>query len=378
MTVLLLAAETPLPPNSGARLRTVQLARQLASVFEVELAVLGESGDADGEPFTLIAVPHRTSRGRALVGSIRRPYGAAKAGSRRMEALVRARRPAVAQAEALWTMPAALASAGPAVLDAHNVESELLRRMAIEAPNAAHRLRFAWEARKTAAWEARAARAARAVCVTSDLDAATFEQLGARELVIVPNGVDCRQIPYAEPADTPTLIYVGHYGYQPNAAAAIELVNEVLPRVRAARADARARIVGRDPTPALRGRAGGAVEVTGTVADVLPHLREAGVLVVPLRSGGGTRLKILEALAAGVPVVSTPLGVEGLAVRDGEHVLLGRTSADLAALAHRVLDDRDLAHRLSRAGRNLVERTYDWGVVARPLIALHDRLRGSG
>jgi glycosyltransferase involved in cell wall biosynthesis len=140
---------------------------------------------------------------------------------------------------------------------------------------------------------------------------------------------------------------------------------------------ARARIVGRDPTPRLRDRHGGAVQITGTVPDVLPHLRAAGVLVLPLRSGGGTRLKVLEAMAAGVPVVSTPLGVEGLAVRDGEHVLIGRSAADLAELAARVLRDRALAVALSRAGRALVERTYDWAVVARPLIELHHRLAES-
>lgn len=375
MTALLLAAETPLPPNSGARLRTVHLARELATAFRVELAVLGPAGDANGEPFVVTAVPHATSRARALAGSARRPYGAAKTRSRRLEALVRARRPAVAQAEALWTLPAALASRGATVLDAHNVESELLRRMAAEAPTPAHRLRFAWEARKTADWERRGARASRAVCVTSELDAAAFERLGAREVVIVPNGVDAAAVPHGEPSPAPELLYIGHYGYQPNAAAALELVDAVLPRVRAGLPGARARIVGRDPTRQLRERAGGPVAVTGTVPDVLPHLRAAGVLVVPLRSGGGTRLKVLEALAAGLPVVSTPLGVEGLAVHDGEHVLVGRTSADLATLAERVLRDRALALRLSAAGRELVERAYDWRAVAAPLIELHDRLR---
>jgi glycosyltransferase involved in cell wall biosynthesis len=211
--------------------------------------------------------------------------------------------------------------------------------------------------------------------VTSDVDAAFFERAGAREVLVVPNGVDVRAVPWAAPAAGRTLIYVGHYGYQPNAAAALELADEVLPRVRASVPDAQLQLVGADPTEAMRARP---VEVTGTVPDVLPYLRAARVMVVPLRSGGGTRLKILEALAAGVPVVSTPLGAEGLELRDGEHLLVGETRADLAALTVRVIEDDALANRLSTAGRAHVERTYDWTALARPLVDLHLRIHEGG
>jgi glycosyltransferase involved in cell wall biosynthesis len=373
VTSLLLAGETPFPPNSGSRLRTVHLARALAAELPLEMAVLGERGAADGEPYPVTAVPHRRTRLGGLARSLAKPYGAAMAASPRLAALARERRLAVAQAQALWVVPAARAAGGTVVLDAHNVESALLRRMGAEERRPVHRLRWRWEAAKTEHWERQAAATADAVCATSDADAAFFERFGARTLVIVPNGVDAGGVPYAPPAPGHLIVYVGHYGYQPNAAAALELADEVLPRVRARVPDAALRLVGRDPTPAMRARE---VEVTGTVPDVLPHWHSARVLVVPLRSGSGTRLKVLEALAAGVPVVSTPLGVEGLRLRDGEHVLVGESSADLAALAVRVVEDDALALRLSRAGRAEVERAYDWPAVARPLIDLHHRLRG--
>jgi glycosyltransferase involved in cell wall biosynthesis len=374
---LLLAGETPLPPNSGSRLRTVHLARSLAAELPVELAVLGPTGPSEGEPYPVTGVPHRRSRAAALAGSLTRPYSAAKASSRALAVLARERRAAVVQAQTLWVMPAAEAAPGAVVLDAHNVESDLLRRMAADEARPVHRARWRWEARKTSAWEHRAATAADAVCVTSAADGAAFERWGAREVVLVPNGVDASAVRYAPPAGGAMLAYVGHYGYQPNATAALELAARVLPRVQATVAGAEALIIGRDPTAELRGCERPGVRVTGTVPDVLPHLQSARALVVPLRSGGGTRLKVLEALAAGVPVISTPLGVEGLDLRDGEHILVGRTSEDLADLALRVIADDALAARLSAAGRAQVERAYDWRVVARPLIDLHLRLAGA-
>jgi len=134
------------------------------------------------------------------------------------------------------------------------------------------------------------------------------------------------------------------------------------------------RIVGKDPPRELLARRGRHVAVIGGVDAVLPHLRDARVTVLPIRAGGGTRLKALEALAAGVPVVSTPFAVSGLGLRDREHTLLADSPPDLAAAATRVLDDDALAERLSHAGRALVERRFDWPRVARPLVDLHHAL----
>lgn len=376
MRTLVLAGETPLPATSGMRLRMLHLARQLGSAAEVEVAALGAVEPAPSEPFRLIGVPHRVGRARALAGSLTAPYMAAKASSGPLGELASQGDWSTVQAEFPWMVPAGLRSGATVILDAHNVESDLLTSMAEVETRPAHRARWRWEAAKMRRYEAEMAQRAAAVCATSDADAAAFEGLGARRVVVVPNGVDTTSVPHAQPANGNALVYVGHFGYQPNQVAARELAEEILPRVRAEVPDASLTLVGRDPGPAVRRLTGPGVEVTGSVPEVLPHLRAARVLVVPLRSGSGTRLKVLEAMAAGVPVVSTPLGVAGIELRDGEHVLLAESAAGLAEQAVRVIRDDALAARLSAAGRELVEGRYDWSAVARPLIALHEELAG--
>ena len=270
-------------------------------------------------------VPHEVSRLRALAGSALRPYSAAKHQSEALARYVAARAPAVVQAQEVWVVPAARAAGRPVILDAHNVERDLLRSFAAAEPRRLHRARWRWEARKAGGWEGARVREATAVCAMSDHDAAAFERYGAREVLVVPNGVDTAAVAYREPAAGAQLLFVGHYGYQPNAAAARELAGEILPRVREQCPGATLELVGREPPAALARRPPDGVRVTGAVPDVLEHLHAARAVVIPLRSGSGTRLKVLEALAAGVPVISTPLGVQGLEVRHGEDVLIGET-----------------------------------------------------
>ena len=327
-----------------------------------------------GEPFSLRGVPHDRSRAAALLRSFRTPYEAAKIRSPRLEQLLAAGTWATVQAELPFVASAALAARAPLVLDAHNIEADVLATLARTDGRAAHRARWRWESAKTARYERRVISAVAAVCTTSDADAESADRLGSRRTVVVPNGVDCAAIEYRRPASSADLAYVGHFGHRPNVLAAVELVDEVLPRVRADVPDAGLLLVGREPGAEVRSREGTAVTVAADVPDVLPYLHRSRALVVPLRSGGGTRLKVLEALAAGVPVVSTPFGVAGLDVRDGQDVLLGDSAADLAAQCIRVLRDDALALALSERGRALVASRYDWSVVARPLVELHAEL----
>jgi glycosyltransferase involved in cell wall biosynthesis len=182
---------------------------------------------------------------------------------------------------------------------------------------------------------------------------------------VIPNGVDGEHFkpgPRAEPSAT--LAFVGHLGYPPNLHAAMSLVTEVLPRVRMQVPQAGALIVGSQPAPRLTAHAGPEIEITGWVDDIRPYLGRAACFVSPLTSGSGMRNKILEAMAMGVPVVATRLSCEGIEVVDGEHVLLGRTPADLAAAAVRLLRDEELRRRIGEGGRRLVLERYTWEGVA--------------
>ncbi|HET9508951.1 MAG TPA: glycosyltransferase family 4 protein [Gaiellaceae bacterium] len=375
--VLVLAGESPLPPSSGLRQRILHLTRALAAELDVELAALGDVPPGSSEPFAIHSVRHRVSRRRALAGSLRQPYQAAKVRSRALRRLAATGGWTSIQAELPFVAPAA-GSHSALVLDAHNVETDVLRTLAAVDERPLHRLRWRWEAAKTERFERAVLARAQAVCATSDEDASALERLGARNLLVVPNGVACASVEHRPPAASAELCYVGHFGYRPNQLAAVELVDAVLPRVRAELPAATVTLVGREPGADLARRVGGGVTLAADVPDVLPYLHRARALVVPLRSGSGTRLKVLEALAAGVPVVSTSFGVAGLDVRDGHDVLIGDTPADLAAQAVRVLSDDGLAAGLSESGRRLVERRYDWPVIARPLVELHAGLAKAG
>lgn len=362
--ILVCSYEPPVPPHGGYRLRVLHLARLLAGVGDVTVAALGEVPAAHDEPFELVGLDHDFSRRRALVRSWRRPYLAALLDSPALRDLAAAGRWDLVVASSPFFVGLATPADAPVVLDAHNVETDIMATLGRTDERRLHRLRWRWEAAKMGPAERAAVRASAAVLATSDQDAAVFRAWGAERVEVVPNGVDSAAVSWAPPSPHHELLYVGQYGYRPNEAAAVELVTEVLPRVRAAVPDATVELVGRNPTEAVRALEGAGVAVVGAVDEVLPCLHHARVVVVPLRAGSGTRLKILEAMAAGTPVVATPLGAAGIDAVDGEHLLLGDSPADLAAQTVRVLTDDDLAAGLSKAARALVEQRYDWGVFA--------------
>lgn len=371
---LILAGESPLPPRSGLRLRVLHLARQLAVSTNVELAALGAAEPAHAEPFSLTSIPHSRSRAVTALRSWRTPYAVEKRRSLAMGRL--AARPcwSTVQVESPAMAPAARLARVPVVLDAYDVESELLGSVAERCGPGPTRVRLYWEAGKTRRFEERVATEVDAVCTASDADAEVFERWGAAEVVVVPNGVDTEAIAHRPPSPTGAdLLYIGQLGYLPNARAARELIEDILPLVRAERAEARVRLVGRDGG-SLSSLAGPYVDIAGEVPEVLPELRAARAVVLPLRAGSGTRLKVLEAMAAGVPVIATPFAVAGIDVQDERHVLLGVTARDLAAQVLRIYRDDALAAALSVNARKLVERAYDWSIVGEPLRALHARL----
>jgi glycosyltransferase involved in cell wall biosynthesis len=382
--VLACTSELPWPLNTGGHLRTFHLLRALARRFRVHLVAPAEGDCADkvaalkeaGVEAEAVPVAPRSRWREALRAGLaafrREPYVFYRRHDRlpvrrALRAAARRRRPDVLYLDHLDSFVyRPIVPGAPAVLDLHNVYSSLAARAADEQRSAATRLYLRREARLLRRAEAMAARGADAVLAVSADDAARLRGPGRPEPRVVPNGVDCaayRHLPVGRGEGRPLLLYVGALSWGPNAAAAEYLARHVLPEIRRHVLDARVRVIGRDPPPALReaGRLPG-VEVAGGVPDVVPHLREAHALVVPLMAGGGTRLKILEAFAAGLPVVSTPVGCEGLDVADGEHLLVAGREG-LAASAVRLLRDPGLGRALAGRARRLAEERYDWGVV---------------
>ncbi|MEI2689486.1 MAG: glycosyltransferase family 4 protein [Anaerolineae bacterium] len=180
---------------------------------------------------------------------------------------------------------------------------------------------------------------------------------------VVPNGVDVTYfIPQPAARDNKSVVYVGHYGYPPNADAAQYFVQAIWPLIRSRIPEAQFIAVGMQPPAGLAGHPG--VTVTGAVPDVRPYLADAAVVVAPLRVGGGTRIKIVEALAAGKAVVSTTLGAEGLDVVAGRDLLLADEPQTFAAAVADLLANPGLRADLGRNGRALVEQNYNWDCLA--------------
>jgi glycosyltransferase involved in cell wall biosynthesis len=224
------------------------------------------------------------------------------------------------------------------------------------------------------------------VAAVSEEDRRTLLRLQPAALIgVVPNGVDTAHFSRAALAGeragplslaASTLVFSGTLDFRPNVDAVLWFAREVLPRVRARRPEARLLVVGKRPAPALRALAEqGALTLTGEVPDARPYIAGAAVYVVPMRIGGGVRLKLLEALALETPVVSTGMGAEGVAgLRGDEHCLLADDPAGFAVAVLRLLDEPTLARRLGAAGRELARARYDWTAIVPRLEALYAEL----
>jgi len=378
MRTLVLAPTAPVPTRSGLALRVVHLARELARARDVELVALArEPAPEHDEPFTLTHLPAHGSRRRAQLRWAWEPWPVAQMDSSRLNRFVRQRAGwSTVQAHTLQMVQFGQAAGVPMVFDAPDSMTHVTATLSKADSRRGASAAWRFEELKTRLYERRCVRAVDAVTVPTDDEGALFERWGAKCVVVVPNGVAVHDIEYRPPAAGAGIVFVSYLRWRPNVEAAIELAERILPYVRDRIPDATLSLIGGDPPPEVACRRGASVEVTGFVDDVVPHLHAARVTVMPLRAGGGTRLKALEALAAGVPVVATPFAVNGLGLRDGEHILLGNSSSELAEQAVRVMRDDALAEHVSRAGRRLVEERYDWSRVARPLLALHDELSG--
>lgn len=394
MKILFLTPRVPYPLDAGTSLRNFRLLQSAARAHEVHLLSFLDRPLRTDQLEALQAVcrrvelrpapPHPPLRRLARTVTSPLPDMAFRRWSRRfaetLDRLLAEERYDVVQAEGI-EMARYLPRARSArrVFSEHNVE-HLLQARAYRVDRARpdrwpHAAYSFVQARKLARFEAAACRLADATLVVSDDDAAALRALEpAGRYRVVPNAID----PDAYPRRTgwprePAILFAGTLDYRPNADAARWLLDAIVPAVWEQAPRTRVFLVGRGPAADLvrRGQRDPRVVVTGPVESLDPYWAQASVYVLPVRGGGGTRFKALEAMAAGLPIVSTPMGMEGIAAEDGVHYVGGETPAALAAAIARLLGDAVLRERLADAAGRLVRARYDWRVVAAQLLDVY-------
>lgn len=254
----------------------------------------------------------------------------------------------------------------PAVLFQHNFETLLWRRMAKEETSPVRRLAYRMEAAKMANYERQAMEKFDHVIAVSDRDRDEMRAVNQHSpITVVPTGVDIEKYPMVPSASgsPPLLVFTGSMDWEPNIDAMEYFCKEIWPEVLHTFPEARLQIVGRSPHRRVQSLASSSVDVTGTVPSVATYLRDATVVVVPLRIGGGTRLKIFEAMAMGKALVSTSIGAEGLDVTHGRDILLADDAASFSQAILQLLHDPSRRQAYEQAAA-VQARRYDWSRIA--------------
>ena len=267
------------------------------------------------------------------------------------------------------------------IYDTHNIEASLRKEIYGSLQGIKSKIKSALLLTKIRAIESSFIRQVDQVWVCSDNDAALIQKLYGKKshLQIVPNGINISDYNTIRLGNCPlpknlqitphTIIFTAAFGYKPNGVAAQILTEQIYPKLQKIYPDCCLLLVGREPTKQMKEAAKNTpgIIVTGKVPDVRPYLAAASVVVVPLLEGGGTRLKILEAFAAGRPVVSTSKGAEGLKAQNGEHLLIRDNIEDIVVGVGQLWSDPSLTQRLTDAGYELVKGEYSWQAVGKEI-----------
>lgn len=392
--LLFLCQTLPYPPDSGVAIRTYNILRLLSENFDItalcfyrrrggatepglasSLAALRELADVEVFP-----IPQEHSRWRllwdhtrsVLSGRVYTYYAhSSSAFSKRLLETIGSRPPDLVHVDSLDLMRyLPMVQHLPVICVHHNLESELLARRAAVERGGLGRAYVRHQARLMANAERRwCPRVTLNVCV-SDNDATNLRALvGPAEICVVPNGVDVEFFSPG-PGDGSGLVFVGSTSWFPNGDALEYFATEILPLVRQQIPDVETTWAGRATDEEKRRfKADHGIEMTGYATDIRPIVKNAACYVVPLRVGGGTRLKILDAWAMGMPIVSTSVGAEGLATIDGENILLRDDPAGFADAVCRVLTDADLRTRLGAAARATAVGVYSWETIGRSMLS---------
>ena len=387
MRILWIKTELLHPVDKGGRIRTYQMLRSLSRRNHVTYVCL-DDGLAAPDAIEgareyaqeVVIVPFRPPAKRSVgffVELLRNlfsplPYAIARYRSRELRERVQR---LAAEAELIvcdFLTPSLNVPDGlpaPAVLFEHNVEAMIWQRYVSVPQHPMRRAYMRLQWRRMLRHEARECRRFAQVIAVSAIDAEVIRrEYAVASVGHVPTGVDVEyfSISRPRPQGSLELVFIGSMDWMPNEDGIRWFATDIFGRIQQRIPGARLVVVGRSPSPGLRALAArdSAIEVTGTVADVRPYLERAAICVVPLRVGGGTRLKIYEAMAMGVPVVSTAIGAEGLPLRNDEHLLIADTADEQVSAICALLTDRGRGARLAAAARRHVQEHCSWDAVA--------------
>ena len=264
------------------------------------------------------------------------------------------------------------------VIDEHNIESELFQRMSEGERSLPRRVFNRLEYARYRRFERACWQRADACVVTSEREVETVRTSAPdTPLAVVPNAVDLDYFaPSSAPVEPHSVIFSGTLNYRPNLDAARYLIDDIWPLVRQRYPDATLTLTGSHDGVDILPLTGPGIRLLGEVPDIRPYVSAAAAVAVPVRIGGGTRLKVLEALAMGKATVSTAAGSEGVAARDGEHLMIADDAPAFAARISEVFENPGLRSALGQAGRRLIETRYSWKLAGRRLEALHEQATG--
>jgi len=381
MRLLWVKADFLHPPDRGGQIRTLEMLKRLHRRHEIHYVGLDRGDSSRSSEYCSRAWPieHRTPEkntaafGVQLVKGLVSPlpvavsrYRSAQM-KRKLEELLRQERFDAIVCDFLFPAPN-IPDLESCILFQHNVEAVIWKRHAANAPSFVHRWYFQLQARRMEAFEGDVCRTVKSVVAVSEVDAELMRRrYGARQVNAIPTGVDMEYFTPDRPASPSSdLVFLGSMDWMPNIDGAVWFVHDVLPLIRKRKPDCSVVFAGRRPARAIfdLASADSRIQVTGTVPDVRPFLWGATASIVPLRVGGGTRLKIFESMAAGVPVVSTTIGAEGLAVQPGVEILLADDPAPFAECCLRVLEDSVARTRMAQAARGRVSSCFSWEAAA--------------
>ena len=384
MNVLIIDEEVPWPLDTGKRLRSYNLLQRLQKENQVTYLCYGEPGaelpDCPNVKIVSLSSPITEQRGLGFYWSLFlnifsvNPYIV----NRHYSSLFAAKAQRLIELGVFdllhceWTPYAEnilhLFGSIPVVLSAHNVEAQIWKRYYDTETNMLKKVYIYIQWRKLEQYESKVAKMFSGVSVVSEPDKEIFvKEYDTQNVVVVPNGVDEK---FFSPGDCNvkpnSMVFTGSMDWRPNQDGVKFFIEEVFPLIRSRLADASFVVVGRRPPQwlvDLAARTDG-VTVTGTVKDVRPYISQSALYVVPLRVGGGSRLKILEALAMSKVVLSTTIGAEGLEVEENKHIFLEDTARELAEKACRILNNLEQFSHCGEMGRELILERYTWDAIA--------------